>query len=298
MKTSKKQTHTSKNRILSVTIKRMIDDSPDTSYLGEYSSNRTSEFSIDRRHSQDCMSIEWNHKTAVDMLGRIIARIEETQIYCADHIQSTDDGCAECSIEFEQAAAISMLSNLQDEITECDCRESGRFSRSSEYAFFNPSFNYVDENGHARSENTPEEVRKYVRQDYERMEGLNSGDWCFIRIRAEAQIGIPQGNPHPKTGQSYLLQKFTSGGLWGIESDSDKGSYCTNARHATPCSHETRRPCQACLDECEAKDNHACNYLEQVEEEQLEELRDVLKGFGFSSRSISRAFQNIQHKDA
>ena len=43
-------------RILSVTVKRMVDDSPDTSWLGEYSDTRKSEFSIDRAHAEDCAS--------------------------------------------------------------------------------------------------------------------------------------------------------------------------------------------------------------------------------------------------
>src|SRR4029077_584865 len=43
-------------RILKVKIKRMIDDSPaDTSWMGEYATDRTSEFSIDRKHSLDCV---------------------------------------------------------------------------------------------------------------------------------------------------------------------------------------------------------------------------------------------------
>jgi hypothetical protein len=38
-------------RIHKVTIKRMVDDSPDTSWLGEYSDKATSEYSIDREHT-------------------------------------------------------------------------------------------------------------------------------------------------------------------------------------------------------------------------------------------------------
>jgi hypothetical protein len=93
------------------------------------------------------------------------------------------------------------------------------------------------------------------------MESLNRGSWCFIGIRAEAEIGIPQGS-HPKTGQSYLCQELTSGGLWGIESDSD----------------------------------HA--HIEEEEKGQLSELREVLAGFGFSSRAISVAFRNVERKES
>ena len=55
----------------------------------------------------------------------------------------------------------------------------------------------------------------YGMQDYERMEGLNNGDWCFIGIIAEATVKYPINN-----NGSYRLETFTSGGLWGIESDS------------------------------------------------------------------------------
>lgn len=231
-------------RILSVTIKRMVDDSPDTSWLGEYSDTRTSEFSIDRMHSDDCMSQEVNHKVAVDQLERIIFHLNEWRRIAADNAESTDWESLD--------EALDTCAHLQDELTECDC--GGHQVSSREYRYFNPSFNYVDKHGNALPENTPDEVRKYVQQDYERMESLNNGSWCFVGVRAEAKIGIPQG-------ESYLIQELTSGGLFGIESDSED------------------------------------SYIKGEEQNQLAELRDVLKQFGFSSRAISKAFQTIEHKD-
>ena len=120
----------------------------------------------------------------------------------------------------------------------------------------------IDKHGKALPGNTAEDVRKYTRQDYERMERLNRGDWCYIGISAEAEIGIPQGKPHPVTGQSYLTQRLHSGGLWGIESDSDE------------------------------------KYIADEEKNQLAELKDVLLGFGFSRRAIASAFKNVERKDA
>jgi hypothetical protein len=38
-------------RISKVTIKRMTDNNPDTSYLGSYSDRAQSDYSIDRKHS-------------------------------------------------------------------------------------------------------------------------------------------------------------------------------------------------------------------------------------------------------
>jgi len=120
-----------------------------------------------------------------------------------------------------------------------------------EYRYFNPSFNYVDEQGKALPENTPEEVRNYVRQDYERMGSLNRGDWCFIGIKAEAEVWNPS---------TQVVQRIHSGGLWGIESDSE------------------------------------ASYFEEVEQEELSNLKDELKAYGFSTRAISKAFENVQHK--
>ena len=84
------------------------------------------------------------------------------------------------------------------------------------------------------------------------MESLNNGQWCFIGIRAEAEYSI--GESHG----SRLMQDVSSGGLWGIESDSDKG------------------------------------YFEDVEKEELGELRKQLEGIGFSKRAIAAAMREIR----
>ena len=57
----------------------------------------------------------------------------------------------------------------------------------------------------------------YIEQDYKRAEAYNRGDWLCIGIRAEAEVSYDAGNG------SRRLEKFTSGGLWGVESDSGKG---------------------------------------------------------------------------
>ena len=93
------------------------------------------------------------------------------------------------------------------------------------------------------------------------MEDLNKGNWCFMGIRAEAEyrfVYMTEG----KGGRDYYnTQKLTSGGLWGLESDMDKGDW------------------------------------EYNEKEQLAELRTELKALGFSSRAISTAFKTIERKD-
>ncbi len=59
-------------------------------------------------------------------------------------------------------------------------------------------------------------ARKYVREDYERCEHLNNGDWCFLGCVARAHVSYPTGQ-----NGGRRLERFDSGGLWGIESDSD-----------------------------------------------------------------------------
>jgi hypothetical protein len=215
-------------RIHSIIVKRMLDDSPDTSWLGEYSNKATSPYSIDRAHSEDCLAIESNHREAVDLLERIITHV---------HIDETGS-------DYYDADAVDLLLDAQQECMECTC--SGGDMGRNEYRYFNPSENYAGD--------TPENIRKYTRQDYERMESLYRGDWCFIGIMAEAQYSI---------GDNYApIQELTSGGLWGIES------------------------------------NSGTDYLDEVEAEQLHELKAQLAAIGFSKRAIAEAFKNVQHKEA
>lgn len=136
-------TPTRKNRprILRVWFEHITDGDADTSYLGEYSSKATSDYSIDREKRGD--------------MGR------------------------------------------------------------GEHRYFNPSFNYVDKNDVPCEGNTPEDVVKYVEQDYEHMERLNRGDWCYIGVIAKAKVQM--------TGD--LCQTITSGGVWGVENDSSGGEH-------------------------------------------------------------------------
>ena len=55
-----------------------------------------------------------------------------------------------------------------------------------------------------------------VMQDYKRMEAYNDGEWHYLGIRAVAIVRLTEDGPK---------QKITSGGLWGIESDSDESCF-------------------------------------------------------------------------
>jgi hypothetical protein len=232
-------------RILSVTIRRMINEDPDTSWLGEYSNSPSSEFSIDRAHSEDCASVRADIQIAKDTLEHVQQTIGDLHNAILAQYNGT---LANEKLDSERDAldaAYDEVGQLFDELDECDCGERGDMRRG-EYRYFNPSSNYKD--------CEPEEIRKYTRQDYERMESLNAGQWCFIGIGAEARILLPSGT-------SQVISKIQSGGLWGIESDSDK------------------------------------SYLAEVEQEELSALRTELKALGFSTRAISTAFKQIERKE-
>jgi hypothetical protein len=180
-------------RIHKVVIKRMVDESPDTSWLGEYGTRATNEFSIDREHDSDCMRF-W----------------------------ANDD--------------------IPGDARDCDCSS---IRGHNPYQFFNPNHeNYAGE--------SPEDIRKDCLQDYARMEALNNGGFCFIGIRAEAE--------YTATGVFLAtLQTLSSGGIWGIESNSSP------------------------------------EYLAETEQEQLAGLKTELKAIGFSSRAIAAAFKNVEN---
>jgi len=203
-------------RILKIELERMDDTDPDTSWLGEYSNRRTSEFSIDRAHEEDCplRTSQGDYTNTHDW-----SEAEGRCLKC----EATD--CSEVCPEYE-----------------CECGEWNH----REYRYFNPSFNYVDEKGQPIDGNTPEEIRKYVAQDYARMEGLQRGNWVFIGIGAKAEVVI-----------GGVCQKVTSGGLWGIESDSEE------------------------------------SYIREEERNQLSELRRILYEMGFNKRAIAAAVREM-----
>jgi len=96
----------------------------------------------------------------------------------------------------------------------------------------------------------------YLEQDeFEgRLRQFNEGQFCFMGIVADAEVSLSR-NEKPDSG--YLLQTISSGGLWGIESDSDE------------------------------------SYLQEIEQEQLMELRGQLHAVGFSQRAITAAFRDV-----
>lgn len=221
-------------RILSVTVTREVDTDPDTSWLGEYANQPTSEYSIDRAHAEDCrindVQGQATIEATIDQLERVIGYLDDQRIVEADDRYAYD---YQSDLYDSLSEAQDILIECQDKLREdqeCDCDEHGDMSRG-EYRYFNPSFNYVDKFGAALPE-TPDEVRQYVRQDYERMESLNRGLWSFLGIGARARVQV----------NGDVVQTVRSGSLWGVESDGD---------------------------------------YDDIEREQLAELRDQLHALGF-----------------
>lgn len=85
----------------------------------------------------------------------------------------------------------------------------------------------------------------------DRLEQYKNDSFSFLGIRAKATILIPMGN-------HYLIQEITSGGLWGIESDSDE------------------------------------SYFEEVAKEELSALSEALLQLGFNKKQINAAIKSVE----
>lgn len=193
-------------RIQTVSIKRMFDDSPDTSWLGEYSNSSSGLFVIDRDHGPDC-PMHW-----------------------ADN-DCTDDDERDCSCISHDSRTF-------------------RYFHPGSVEKFDPNASWIPAGTENKRTHWFDAMQDNAEADYRRMEALNEGDFCFIGIRAEARIVIEN-----------VCQDITSGGLWGIESDSDAA------------------------------------YLKEIESEQLAELRSQLEAIGFSKRAVSAAFRNVEREE-
>ena len=234
---------TPSKRIHAVTIKRVLDDDPDTSYLGEYSNRSSPDYAIDRAHSLDCQ-INNPSTEGLEILSRVMHYLTALTY---EPCPFSEDG-----IWQDVSDAQDLLIEKQDELQECDCDERGDMERG-EYRYFNGNVeNYKGE--------TPEKIHEYILRDYERMERLQRGDWGYLGIRAVAEIAI-SNDPHKRTNTSWTVQEITSGGLYGVESDSNK------------------------------------EYLVEIEQEELFGLREQLTALGFSKRAIATAFKNVTRDD-
>jgi hypothetical protein len=88
---------------------------------------------------------------------------------------------------------------------------------------------------------------EYIEQDYERYESYNRGNWGMVGVYAEACVSI-----------RGVIQTIRSGGLWGVESDSDK------------------------------------SYFDSLKVEELAQLREILTAMRFGRSAIDRAFAKCE----
>lgn len=135
---------------------------------------------------------------------------------------------------------LGAYSDTPDPRFAIDRKERGDMQRN-EFRYFNPSRNYDGEG--------IDNLKKYTEQDYKRMELYNAGEWKMIGIKAWASVQLG----------TFVVQKITSMGLWGIESDA-------GAVHFT-----------------------------SVSGDQLDELRVELMACGFKTEEIDHAFKEVKY---
>ena len=112
----------------------------------------------------------------------------------------------------------------------------------------NPDLSFLKQD-YAEVKNEKER-QKYLKQDEDRLVAYDRGDWYMIGIVAEAEVSYPidaQGNRR--------IEWFKSGGLWGIESDSDE------------------------------------KYIKEVEEEQSDDLKAHLEVFNVDTSDFKKKMQ-------
>lgn len=212
-----------RKRILIVRIEHLLDESPDTSFIGKYTDEPGPWVIV-------CQESEY------------LAILEQNAAHAAYDAYIKNDN----NVENWKAEGHS-LADWPPSFESWNESNGGDFyeipSRGREFRFFEPE---------AGGEKPgTDDYQKYGKQDYDRMESLNRGSWCFIGIIAKATIQLT----------SNLTQEITSGGLWGIESDSGQ------------------------------------EYFDEVEKEQLAELRRELESIGFTKKQIDAAFTNVERKE-
>ena len=167
-------------RIVKIEIERMFDESPDTSWLGEFSNRADTQFAIDHQERSGSNRVkQWFNPGTVED--------------------------------------------------------------------FDPNASWIPAGAENKREYWHTAMIKNAEQDYARMCSLCNGEFEFIGIGAKAHVTVDN-----------VCQTITSGGLWGIESDSEE------------------------------------SYLKEEEQNQLAELRSILYEMGFSKRAISTAIKEMR----
>ncbi len=120
----------------------------------------------------------------------------------------------------------------------------------------------IDENGKINScrytqedlDKHPIRTRRYIKEDIKRLNNFCE-TWYSIGIYAEAEVLYPIG-----TQGDFRIEHLRSGGLWGIESDSE------------------------------------VSYFKEVEQEQLSELKEHLETFGIDTSNFDEVKISTKEK--
>ena len=182
-----------KAKILSVTLKREVDDSPDTSYLGEYKNRPDGNWYADREAGTLCDGDD----VLADSLHVNYSRDEYRYICGFQH-----DGNQAQWAHVDDKGVNNAYLNL---------RYTGNHG---EVKHTRNLFKWFGVRGWETAQTRREKIRcidmAYCCLAVLRLERLNQGDWCYLGITALADV----------RSESGIIQTIRSGGLWGIESDS------------------------------------------------------------------------------
>lgn len=191
---------------LKIVVKHILDEYPDTSWLGKYTDKRPDSYFIDRRrgilYGGPVNEPEYPEDVDPDTPDDSPLWDEFNEAYRKAHLAWA---------EWDEHYGLEILS--EDVYT--------RYSGRNEYRYWEPEYNHFTD-GEISWEHVPEEVKAdiikrygslekhdiyFTLQDFKRMETLGE-DWNYIGIVATVYL---KGN---EIAESY--------GLWGIESDSEE----------------------------------------------------------------------------
>jgi hypothetical protein len=181
-----------------------------------------------------------------------------------DHTDTSDLGhYTDSQKEVAEACGYAIVREYGKFVADIDEDSEKIHLNANEYRYFIPAQNVphdlknwdhvsedVKNNCIAKYGSLKKTDEYYAMEDYKRMERFNDGDWCYIGIFAAAEI----------VGESGVTQTIRSGGLYGIESDSDE-------------------------------------YINTVEQEELESLGYELRDLNLDDSEIDEAMQKWEIKE-
>ena len=175
-----------------IEIKVKPDEHPDISYFGEYT-DKPDEWAICRHCGEYLHNAEKGERIA-ELIQERIEELEE------DIKRFT---LSKRIAEYYENLIQIMENVINEKFEEHDCPHYHR-----EYNYFKPE-------ARGEKEGSPE-YQEYGKRDFERMENLNNGEWSFIGIVAVAEVRTL----HSENPRTERVHEITSGGIWGVESDS------------------------------------------------------------------------------